>query len=339
MFFALFVYAKLTTLGDTSAYISGSRGTSGFLTNSTGFMSFVASNLSTIMGPILVNVPFVLLAIYGVYYAVLRLTLTKKQLIFLLLMLSLPSFGVWTSIVSKESVAVFFMGIILGNIIDYNENRQTGSKLLLFIALYLCITFKPQYLIGILALFFFVFLSKKLFHNPFGKLFAIISFFILSFLVLYLFRSEINMLSYIMPAHFSQDAGSTRENTIWINDYDIFWNAPYGMFISFFGPTLDEALSKPTHLLAFIESFLIVTVFLYFLIKNFYYTYLTAMFNVYIFGLFVTVFFWILFVHYPFGALNSGSAIRYRENFFSFFMILFFYLYTLQFNFKRTRKN
>jgi hypothetical protein len=210
---------------------------------------------------------------------------------------------------------------------------------LLFIALYLCITFKPQYLIGILALFFFVFLSKKLFHNPFGKLFAIISFFILSFLVLYLFRSEINMLSYIMPAHFSQDAGSTRENTIWINDYDIFWNAPYGMFISFFGPTLDEALSKPTHLLAFIESFLIVTVFLYFLIKNFYYTYLTAMFNVYIFGLFVTVFFWILFVHYPFGALNSGSAIRYRENFFSFFMILFFYLYTLQFNFKRTRKN
>ena len=336
MFFALFIYSKLTTLGDVQAYINGSHGTSGFLTNSTALMDLVAFSLSFFLGNVLVNLPFALLAFYGVFYAVSRLTLTKKQLICLLLILSFPSFGVWTSIVSKESVAVFFMGIILGNIIDYNEDKPASNKLLLFIALYLCITFKPQYLIGISALIFFIFLTKNFFQEPFGKLFILILFFISSFLVLYIFRNEINLLSFVMPAHFNKEAGSTRENFIWVDDYDVFWNAPYGMFISFFGPTFNEALSKPTHLLAFVESSLIILVFVYFVLKNFYYTYLTAKFNVYIFGLFITSFSWILFVHYPFGVLNPGSAIRYRENFFSFFVILFFYLYPLQFKSRKT---
>jgi hypothetical protein len=27
-----------------------------------------------------------------------------------------------------------------------------------------------------------------------------------------------------MPTHFNLDSGGTRENTIWMNDFDVFWN-------------------------------------------------------------------------------------------------------------------
>jgi len=35
-----------------------------------------------------------------------------------------------------------------------------------------------------------------------------------------------------------------------------------------------------------------------------------------------------LFVHYPFGVLNPGSANRYRQGFYSFIVILYYFLYT-----------
>jgi hypothetical protein len=130
-----------------------------------------------------------------------------------------------------------------------------------------------------------------------------------------------------MPAHFSLEAGSTRENTIWVNDFDVFWNAPYGMLISFFGPTINEALSKPTHLFAFLESLFIVLVFFYGLLKLTLISINTGRLNVYYLGVFLTAMLWILFVHYPFGALNPGSAIRYREGFYAFLVILFYFSY------------
>ncbi|GGN38554.1 hypothetical protein GCM10011350_38620 [Marinomonas arctica] len=114
---------------------------------------------------------------------------------------------------------------------------------------------------------------------------------------------------------------------MWVYDFDVFRNAPYGMFIGFFGPTLLEALSKPTHFLAFIESMIIVGVFLYGSLKLILISLNTGRMNVYFFGIFLTVSLWILFVHYPFGALNPGSAIRYRENFYAFLVILFYFCY------------
>jgi len=86
-------------------------------------MDFFAHGFSIFMGPVLANVPFVLISIFGIYYSVKRLALTSKQLIKLLALLSLPSFGVWTSIASKEAVAVFYLGIILGFVIDLIKNN------------------------------------------------------------------------------------------------------------------------------------------------------------------------------------------------------------------------
>jgi hypothetical protein len=160
-----------------------------------------------------------------------------------------------------------------------------------------------------------------------GKLALLSLFFILSFAALYFFRHQVNELSFIMPDHFRLSADSTRVNTIWVNDFDVYWNAPYGMFIGFFGPTINEALSKPTHLVAFLESLFIFLVFFYGLLKLALMSINTGRLNVYYLGVFLTVTLWILFVHYPFGALNPGSAIRYRQNFYAFLVIIFYFCY------------
>jgi len=328
MFLALFVYAKFTTLGDTARYLSGpSFGSDSWYVNSTYMMDLLAHSFEIFLGPILANLPFVLLSIYGIYYAVKRLNLNNSELILLLALLSFPSFGIWTSIASKEAMGVFYLGIILGFIIDVIKRNPKKNYLLVAFAFYLCAIFKPQYLISISATLTFLFVSRKFSLKGTGKLVLIGLFLATSFLVLYLFRYQINELSFIMPPHFSLDAGSTRENTIWVNDFDVFWNAPYGMFIAFMGPTLSEALSKPTHFFALLESTIILFVFLFSLLKLLLISINSGKINVFYIGVFLTAALWILFVHYPFGALNPGSAIRYRENFYAFLVILFYFGY------------
>jgi hypothetical protein len=329
MFFALFVYSNFTSLGDTFGYLSGMHyNPDKMFFESTNMIGTVAYWLNLLFGQTLSNIPFLILSIYGIYFSVSRIELTKKQLSILLILLSFPSFGVWTSIASKETVSVFFMGIILGFIIDIIKRRKINYYILLITAFYLCLLFKPQYLIGIVSLLIYLFIARKLRLKGYGKLLLLILFFMVSFSILYIFRYEINALSFIMPIHFSMDAASTRQNTIWVHDFDVFYNALYGMYISFVGPTIYEASHKFSHLFAWIESMVILCLFIIAILKLLFITYKTNKVNIFYLSVFLSVSMWILFVHYPFGALNPGSAIRYRENFYGFLVILFYFLYT-----------
>ena len=328
LFFAKFVFSKLTTLGDTFRYLDGPLAwQANWFYSSTPMMDSLAGTSGKVLGPYLGSMPFMVLSFLGVYYPVSKLQLPKKQLIGLLALLSLPSFGVWTSIASKEAVSVFFMGIILAAYIDVYERRPINNKTIVAIALYLCLVFKPQYMIGVFAIFSFTYISRKFQLRVFSKLFLFIFAIIFGVSILFYFRDLIDSLSKIMPAHFSAEAGSTRENTIWVDQYDFFRNAAYGMYIAFVGPTVQEALSKPTHLLAWLESMIILTVFGALLLKYFLVSVRKSKLNVMFLAGFSLAACWILLVHYPFGALNPGSAVRYRESFYAFLVCLFFFMY------------
>lgn len=330
MLLAIFVYSAFTKLGDTDRYLFDApmHLDISMFYDSTSMMDTLGHTFYLLFGSVFAHIPFVMASFYGIYYAISRIPLSDRQLLYLLLLLSFPSFGIWTSIVSKEAVSVFMLGVILGFIIDIINKSPQKKHLLVVFAFYLCLVFKPQYIIGVLALLVFIFVSRGLSLNGLGKLLLYIIYVILSIFFLYLFRYEIDALSQLIPANFSTDAASTRENTIWVHEFDVFWNAPYGMFIAFFGPTVTEALSKPTHLLVFIESVIIIGLFGYWVLKLFLLSIITNRLNVYLFGIFFTVTPWILFVHYPFGVLNPGSAIRYRENFYGFLVILFYFICT-----------
>ena len=328
MFIALFIYSKFTRLGDTPTYLSGGHFEPSLMFfSSTKMIGTVSYSLVFLFGQIFTNFLFLLIATYGIYYSISRLEISNKQLIMLLLLLSFPSFGIWTSIASKEAVGVFFMGIILGFIIDLIKKRPIKNYILIFLAFYLCLLFKPQYLIAIFAVLIYLYFSYKFVLNAYGKFILLIIFFIVSFTILYLFRYQINELSFIMPNHFREDASSTRENNIWIEDFDVFKNAFYGMYIAFVGPTIKEVLEKTTHLLAWIESMIIIGIFIGASLKLTLLTIKTSKINIFYLSIFIILVSWILFVHYPFGVLNPGSAIRYRENFYGFFVVLFYFLY------------
>jgi hypothetical protein len=253
MFAALFVYSRFTTLGDTNRYLHGPvLSPREWIFNSTLMMDTMAGSFSLVLGPVLANLPFVFLSAFGVYYAVKRLQLQRGELTVLLLLLSFPSFGIWTSIASKEAVTTFFLGVILGFIIDILKGVKNRAYMLVFLAFYLCAVFKPQYLIAIFALASYVYISKRLSLKSIGKLFLFGLALFLSLLVLYVVRDEANELSFAIISHFDPDAASTRENNIWVYDFDVFWNAPYGMMIGFVGPTLSEALSHPLKMIVFL---------------------------------------------------------------------------------------
>jgi hypothetical protein len=327
MLFGLFVFANVTTLGDTGRYLEGGAFSAvTWYLNSTEMMDVLASSFGILGGPVFANLPFVFLSTFGVYYSVKRLNLHDRETKLVLLMLSLPSFGIWTSIASKEAVAVFFLGGILGFLIDLIKGNKK-NYVFLFLSLYLCAIFKPQYLVGIFALFFFIYVDKIFSLKLVGKVILFFLFLLVSFLSLYIYREEINQYSFLMPAHFTMDADSTRQNDIWLDDFDVFWNAPYGIFIAFVGPTLSEALSKQIHFYVFLESCFILLFFSLYSIKILIMQIKYASINFFFPACFFIVVSWILFVNYPFGVLNPGSAVRYRQNFYAFLIVLFYFCY------------
>ena len=328
MFIAIYVYANFTSLGDTDRYISGlSIGSDDNpFTNSTAMLDFFAGNAAKILGIDLANLPFVFLSLFGLYYAISRINLNKKQLIFLLTLLSIPNIGIWTSIASKEAVAMFYMGVILGFTIDIIEKKKKNF-ILFFIALYLCYLFKKHYLIGMVSLITYVYMIRSIKVSAIGRLFATGFVFIAYIAIVYLLLDTLNETAYDLEKHFSSDAASTRP-TIFLEDNDIIWKSPYGMVVSFIGPTLAESISKPTHLLAFIESTFILLMFFFFTFKLIYkFNGLFSKKDVFFFSIFIIPTAWFVFIHYPSGILNPGSAIRYRANFLPFLIILFQYIY------------
>ena len=330
MFFAIFLYAEVTVLGDNSRWMSGDirfPKLMDIITNSSIMMDFVGGISSSILGTVFGNLPFMILSYYGIYYSVSRLKLNNNRLMLLLFLLSFPSFGVWSSVAGKEAVGVFFMGIILGYIIDLINKKRYKINFIELIAIYLLFVFKFQYSVAIFSLLIYIIISDKFKLEGFGKLFLFIFHIISGVIGLWIFKDTLNELSFIIPNHFSLDAGSTRENTIWLENYDVFFNAPYGMFIGFFGPTFNEILLKPIQGIVFIESCIILLFFMYLFFYYLIYVIKTNKVNIYLMSLFCISLFWLLFAHYPFGVLNAGSAIRYRENFYGFLVVFMYFLY------------
>ncbi|WP_025675217.1 hypothetical protein [Salinivibrio socompensis] len=164
MLLALFVYTRFTQLGDTYRYLGGrTYGSESWWYSSTHMMDFLAHSFSKVLGPTLANVPFVLLAVYGVYYAVERAGFTHSQKTKVLLFLCLPSFSIWSSIASKEAIGVFFMGVILGFLFKLMNKEKITCKPLVFLCFYLCVIFKPQYMIGLFSIFTYIMLTTSFF--------------------------------------------------------------------------------------------------------------------------------------------------------------------------------
>ncbi|QJD97538.1 hypothetical protein HH214_17495 [Mucilaginibacter robiniae] len=332
MIFAVLVFSHLTTLGDTFAYLNSPLiFSSKIFYSSTALMLFTGALFKAVFkADVLACIPLMLLSFYGVYYVVDRLNLYKLSGIIILLV-SMPNFGVWTSIHGKEAIGCFFSGVIAVMIIK-KLNGKYKLKFIDYFALYLCAMFKPQYLIYIIQALIFIELVNRLTDKRYLPFVLGCIIFFLNIVVLYFFRDFIDVLAKGMAANFNYNdpnlAKSTRSDAPWLVPYGFFKTAPYGMFIAFFGPTLSEMIAKPTHLLSGIESIIMIVCFIVLLIPRLTYNLNTFRFNPTVFVAYFIIFAGILFMQYPFGFLNPGSAIRYRCNFYLLFVMLLLQLFS-----------
>lgn len=330
LFFAVLVFPKLTTFGDPIHYM-----TSGIpfpISSSTDIMCFIGGILGTILGGfnIISNLPFMLMSFYLIKWAVETLDIRKYiHDKILLLLISLPSFCIWTSVCSKECVGLFFSVILGMLILRYMEGLfKIGMKE--FLAIIVALFFKPQYMPFIISTLLYLRLTNGVSSQKKLALISVLYIFTLIWAI-YIFRDLIDLYSFGVQKAFEFDSlysNSTRALPFFEDKYDYFFKAPWGMITAFWGPTFNEALHKPFHAFVYIESFILFILLLYLakdMIKR---LFLKGLVSIRILTSYWVLFTGILLVHYPFGIFNPGSATRYRNNFLFLFIILLMYLFS-----------
>lgn len=329
LFFTVLLFPKLTVFGDPIAYMTV--GIPSTIDSSTAFMLFIGGCVGKVLGGfnVLSSFPFMLVS-----FCILKYTIEKLQIRkylpdkIVLILLSLPTFCIWTSVCSKETVGLVY-SCILGLLLVRYLNGRFKIHFYEWVAMFLCTLFKPQYMPFILSMLGYIYVA---YHIPSkaGKLiFSFLYVFLIGW-VLYMCRDLIDFYAFGVQHAFDYDSdfsSSTRNTDIFIESYDFFRKAPLGMIMAFWGPTLDEALRKPFHTLVFLESGVLIVCLFYLsggLLRQ---IWVEKKLDIVKVTSYFVFFSGILFVHYPFGIFNPGSATRYRNNFLFIFIILLMHLY------------
>jgi hypothetical protein len=247
--------------------------------------------------PILIDIGFQSIAFIGILKFLIEVEGTTRR--YLAALILTPSFNLWSSVAAKEALIVFFVGILCAYLIWLYQNRTKFGVLEVLSSIGIFV-FKAHYVPALLAIFLFIVVGQRVKQKATMTLGAGL----LSLVPLYLYKEKIDAMAFNIAPHFL-GYGSSRE-MFWIEKYDVFFKAPYGMFQGFFGPTLEESISGPLQMASFLESSLIIGIMLMILLRNIHKLPVCSFFV----GL--SSLCWLLFASYPLGILNAGSAVRYR---------------------------
>lgn len=330
LLFAVLVYGRMTTLGDTERYLSaGFQFSPEIFYNSTRFMDFVGGISGQLFGgnnP-LSNFPFMLLSFFAVRWVVRRCGFDRDINPYLMfILISLPNFCIWTSICSKETFGLVFSSILAYWLINFLR-RDFAFRKVYLLGIYLCALFKPQYLPFICQALLFIYWGYKV-KTKLSNLLLILLFVAVNLFILYAISDIVNAVAPTMYLHFALDSAESSKNLeLFDQPYSFYYHAPLGMLEGFFGPTPSEMARKPLHLLAGFESAVLAGLLLWLLWDVIRRTVIDLKFHtVVVPGVFL-LFTGLMFIHYPFGIFNAGSAIRYRTNFMMILILVALELY------------
>jgi hypothetical protein len=271
---------------------------------STFITDWIGAQFNTVFAgnTFLINCGFQTIGFIGIVYLLMSVPASARKTLSLFLML--PSYTLWTSIATKESIVSFCVAILSGYLIRqyYYGTRinilHTFAGVLLYI-------FKPHYLIAIcyawLAKLFGTYVKQKALVAYLG--------FLVSLLGLIVFSKEIVDLAFHVQWSFETVANvrSTRLEPFFVDKFDVFWKFPEGFYRAFVGPTIEEVVTTPLHMITFIESMILLVALALAILRR------IRDIPVYSFVVGLGTTFWIMFPNYPFGVMNAGSAIRYRS--------------------------
>lgn len=310
------VVVRFTTLGDSVRYqgnaekFGGSPGL-GWLLDSTQVTEALGVLFAKVTSgnEIAINVLFQSIAFYGIYRFLNAIPANLRK--FAALLVLAPSFNLWSSVASKDALVVFAAGVSCSYLIELYRN-SARLRLIHPLAAAVLAVFKPHYLVSLLFIYSLTWASR--FVRQYEALLLFVS--IVSVSQLYIFRDRLDDLSFQVVVHFITDAGFSTREAFWQQQYDVFWRAPYGMLLSFVGPTFEEALRNPLQMVSLVESlFLLLLIVVYLVVQ---------LPRMPAFSFLMSTFagFWLLFANYPFGVMNPGSAIRYRTGYYLIFLTI-----------------
>lgn len=318
--FAVFVYSKFSQLGDAQSYLLGAYDEEGQLR--TVMITWIATTVIRIAhAELLAHLAFSLFAATGVAYLARQAHVRGKYRWPLLAIVLLPNFGVWASVIGRESLFVGLLGLFMGATIGY---QARGGLLKLLLAI-ICVGGMTLirapfgFALGLFLLMFLLYVRGPRMHLSVGVQaigYASVAALVLAVAWPYLDDYIANEVLPRARSYFTIGSATTR---MWVhlNSTDTFlkslwWTLP----LSLVGPTPAEVMARPV-MLPFLASGLGIVGLLVLGVVTAFRAPAGRPRKLLVLGWLPAILL-ILVAYVPFGIYNPGSGIRYASCFLLF---------------------
>lgn len=318
--FAVFVYSKFSQLGDAQSYLLGAYDEEGELR--TVMITWIATTVIKIAhSELLSHLAFSLFAATGVAYLARQARVHDRYRWPLLAIVLLPNFGVWASVIGRESLFVGLLGLFMGATIGY-QARGGLLKLLLAVICVGGMTLIRSpfgFATGLFLLMFLLYVRGPRMHLSVGV--QALGYAAVAALVLAVVWPQLDdyIANDVLPKARSYFTYASETTRTWVRLtttgtflQSLWWTLP----LSLVGPTPSEVMARPVMLPFFASGLTIVGLLVHGVMTAFrapagrarkllVLGWLPAM----------TI---ILIAYVPFGIYNPGSGIRYASCFLLF---------------------
>jgi len=319
--FSVFLYSHFSTLGDSQSYLTGAYDDDEHAARTLAITRIAELVYSVVHVEFLSHLVFAAFAATGVALMIKRARLHDHYRWPLLAILLTPNFGVWASVIGRESLFVGLLGFFVGAVLGYWRRPGFLNALLALICLAGMIFIRAPYGIG-LSLFFLMFLLYRsgprvgLSAGVQALLFLVVSLLVLMWLWPFL---DDYITGDVLPKAKGYFTISSETTRTWIQMEttatllkSLWWSLPLALV----GPTPSEVMARPLMSPFFLSGVAIFCSLLYSV---------GVAFNapagrerkILLLG-WLPALAIILVAYVPFGIYNSGSAIRYASCFLLF---------------------
>jgi hypothetical protein len=319
--FSVFLYSRFSTLGDSQSYLTGAYDDDTHAARTMVITRIAETVFAVVHSQLLAHLVFAAFAATGVWYLIRHARLHGRYRWPLLAILLTPNFGVWASVIGRESLFVGLLGFFMGAVLSYCRKPSFLQALVALACIGGTTFIRAPYGIG-LALFFVMFLAYRsgprirLSVGVQALLFTVACLFVLAFVWPYL---DDYISGEVLPKAKGYFTVSSETTRTWIQMDttskllgSLWWSLPLALV----GPTPAEVMARPVMLPFFLSGLVVFGSLLYSIGVSFrtahgrerkilVLAWLPAMLV-------------ILIAYVPFGIYNSGSAIRYASCFLLF---------------------
>lgn len=316
--FSVFVFSTFSTLGDSEAYLSGAYDDDSMAAR-TQVLSHIANAAFAVTGSeLLAHLLFSMFAASGAMYMVTHARLHGRYRWPFLAIVLMPNFGIWASVVGRESIFVGLLGFFLGAVLNYYRRPRFHLALLALICVAGMTFIRSPYGIG-MALFLLMFLLYR--SGPrIGVSTGVHALFFCLAALFVLVCAWSSMDDYItgevLPQARSYFTIYSETTRTWINMdtmVELFSSLWWSLPLALIGPTPAEVVARPVMLPFLLSGMIVFGNLLYSLSLSLRAPRGMAR-KILLLGWLPAVAL-ILIAYVPFGIYNPGSAIRYASCF------------------------